>query len=191
MQHYNSHIDLRPSTILHAASASRCDTCWLAPWCENIHVPASLPCKKRAWITVLRKQWSSWINPPTHHTNLAVSIKLDFLIAGGICTALSPDSGITGVQLCKQQRRHTQLPAEKAQRSLKCCVCSALVRDTSQACRPQAKSTAQKSVGEKFASSWLVLTHKRTITGLMPLFHFFMILKNNLRRYFSADLGFF
>lgn len=83
MQHYNSRIDLRPSTIFHAASTSHCDTCWLAPWCENIRVPASFPCKKRAWITGLSRQWSSWINPPTHHTNLAMSIKLDFLIAGG------------------------------------------------------------------------------------------------------------
>lgn len=118
MWHHNSHIDLWPSTILHAASASHRDTCWLAPWCENVHVPASLPCKKRAWITVLRRQWSSWINPPTHHTNWAMSIKLDFLVAGGICTELSPDSGITGIQLCKQQRWQHAAAWRKSSRKL-------------------------------------------------------------------------
>lgn len=178
MPHYNRCIDLWPSTILHAASASHCDTCWQAPWCENIRVPASLPCKKRAWITVLRRQWSSWINPPAHHTNLAVSIKLDFLIAGGDLHCAQP-----WVRYYRHSAVHTaeMMPRscgqEKLEKALSgVCVRRWLVTPTRPAARGRVtgqKQGKKNPTAKTFASSWFVLNINRANTP----FHYFMITK--------------
>lgn len=190
----NSRIDLRPSIILHAASASHCDTCWLAPWCENIHVSAFLPCKKRVWITVLRKQRSSGINPPTHHTNLAVSIKLDFLIAGGICTALSPDSGITGIHLCKQQRWWHAVACRKSSHKPLVLVHLALVSDTGQAYskgKGHGPKAEHKICWRDVCIFLTCFDSQKNSNRVDALFQFFMILKKKSEKVFFQLVLFF